>query len=71
MVDYRAKIYRQNADDCRAQAARDPIEKEAWLKLADEWLRLADSLDHQADPHRTGPQQSSERKPTARAGDHD
>src|SRR5688572_29769045 len=41
MVDYRAKVYRQNADDCRAQEARDPTQKEAWLKLADEWLRLA------------------------------
>jgi hypothetical protein len=46
MVDNQAKVYRENADDCRAQAARDqPGEKEAWLKLADEWLRLAESLD--------------------------
>ena len=62
MVDYRAKIYRQNADDCRAQAARDPTEKEAWLKLADEWLRLADSLDHLGRASSQDPQQSSERQ---------
>jgi hypothetical protein len=28
MVDSRAKVYRENADDCRAQAARDQPEKE-------------------------------------------
>jgi hypothetical protein len=72
MVDNRAKVYRENADDCRAQAARDqPGEKEAWLKLADEWLRLADSLDHLVRAPSRDPQQSSERQPTARAGDHD
>ena len=32
MVDNPSKDYRENADDCRAQAARDqPGENEAWL----------------------------------------
>ena len=72
MVDNRAKVYRENADDCRAQAARDqPGEKEAWLKLADDWLRLARSLDDLGRVASENAQQSSERQPTARAGDHD
>jgi hypothetical protein len=35
--------YRQNAELCRAQAERSkrPSEKEAWLKLAQDWLMLA------------------------------
>ena len=72
MVDNRAKIYRENADDCRAQAARDqPGEKEAWLKLADEWLRLAESLDDLTQ-RRVGECATTVTEPHLReGGDHD
>jgi hypothetical protein len=35
--------YRAKADECRALAAQCafPFEKEAWLRLADDWLVLA------------------------------
>jgi hypothetical protein len=35
----------RQAQDCkdRAAEARDPIDSDAWLKLADEWLALARS----------------------------
>jgi hypothetical protein len=37
--------YRKQAEDCRQMAAKaiSPLDKEAWLKLAGDWLRLADS----------------------------
>jgi len=36
--------YRKRAKDCRQMAAKaiSPLDKEAWLKLAGDWLRLAD-----------------------------
>jgi hypothetical protein len=36
--------YRKQAEDCRQMAAKaiSPLDKEAWLKLAGDWLRLAD-----------------------------
>jgi hypothetical protein len=36
--------YRKQAEDCRQMAtmAISPLDKEAWLKLAGDWLRLAD-----------------------------
>jgi hypothetical protein len=38
-----ADEYRKNADDCREQAAKAlrPLDKERWLKLAEDWLKLA------------------------------
>jgi hypothetical protein len=35
--------FRRQAQDCkdRAAGARDPIDEDAWLKLAEEWLALA------------------------------
>ena len=35
--------FRRQAQDCkeRAAGARDPIDGDAWLKLAEEWLALA------------------------------
>jgi hypothetical protein len=44
--DYAAKFRRQ-AEECRAQAAKavNPIDKEAWLRLAEEWLKMASSVD--------------------------
>jgi hypothetical protein len=71
MVDNRAKVYREHADDCRAQVARDqPGEKGAWLKLADDWLRLAHSLDDLGRVASENAQQSSERH-LHEGGDHD
>ncbi len=36
--------YRKEAEDCRQMAANaiSPLDKEAWLKIAGDWLRLAD-----------------------------
>ena len=35
--------FRRQAQDCKDRAAgvRDPIDEDAWLKLAEEWLALA------------------------------
>jgi hypothetical protein len=35
------KTYRDKAEACR-QSAKDAREVEGWLKLADQWTRLAD-----------------------------
>ena len=37
--------FRRQAQDCkdRAAGARDPIDSDAWLKLAEEWLALANA----------------------------
>ena len=37
--------FRRQAQDCkeRAAGARDPIDGDAWLKLAEEWLALANA----------------------------
>ena len=39
--------FRRQAQDCkdRAAGARDPIDSDAWLKLAEEWLALANAND--------------------------
>jgi hypothetical protein len=44
--DYAAR-FRKQAEECRAQAAKavNPIDKDAWLLLAEEWLRMASSVD--------------------------
>jgi hypothetical protein len=43
----RAADYRKRADECRqkAEAATNQHDKEAWLKLADEWLMLAKNAE--------------------------
>ncbi len=40
-------IYRKNADEARQQAAKSisPDDKERWLKIAEDWLKLAQSAD--------------------------
>jgi hypothetical protein len=42
-----AKRYRQNADDCRQRSlqARLPVDKANWLKIAEEWQKLAEEVD--------------------------
>jgi hypothetical protein len=46
MDDDSAK-YRKQADECREQAGKaySPLDKEAWLRVAGEWLKLAVSSD--------------------------
>jgi hypothetical protein len=45
--------YRKNAAECldRAAAARKSEDMDAWLLIAEDWLRLADELDA-ADQHK-------------------
>jgi hypothetical protein len=42
----RAERYRAEANECRllAEKAASPIDKEAWLRLANDWLKLADGI---------------------------
>ena len=42
-----AERYRQNADDCRQRSlqARAPADKANWLKIAEEWQKLAEEVD--------------------------
>jgi hypothetical protein len=44
--------YRKQAEDCRQMAGKviSPLDKEAWLKLAGDWLRLADDADLREKP---------------------
>ena len=46
MSDEAAK-FRKQAEECREQAAKaiSPVDKEAWLRVAGEWLKLAVSAD--------------------------
>ena len=41
--------FRKQAEECRAQAAKavSPLDKEAWLQVAEEWLKLAESAENQ------------------------
>jgi len=38
--------YRAESEECRrfAEQATSPLDKEAWLRLAAEWLKLAESV---------------------------
>jgi hypothetical protein len=42
-----AERYRQNADDCRQRSlqARTPADKANWLRIAEEWQKLAEDVD--------------------------
>jgi hypothetical protein len=39
--------FREAANECREQAAkaRHPADKEAWQRLASDWIKLADGLE--------------------------
>lgn len=39
--------FRKHAEECRPMASKviSPLDKEAWLKLAEDWLRLAQSAE--------------------------
>jgi hypothetical protein len=47
MPNHEAARFRQQAEDCRQQAAKtvSPLDKEAWLRVAEEWLKLAVSVE--------------------------
>jgi hypothetical protein len=42
-----AARFRKQAEDAREHAAKaiNPLDKEAWLRIAEEWLSLASSAD--------------------------
>jgi hypothetical protein len=42
-----AARFRKQAEECREQAAKaiSPVDKEAWLQLAEDWLKLALSAE--------------------------
>jgi hypothetical protein len=46
MTDDAAR-FRKQAEEARDQAARaiSALDKEAWLRVAEEWLKLASSVD--------------------------
>jgi hypothetical protein len=39
--------FRKQAEECRAQATKavSPLDKESWLRAAEEWLKLASSAE--------------------------
>jgi hypothetical protein len=49
--------FRSEAEECRklADEARNPIDKEAWLRLASDWIALAQAAEqrrgHAKEPH--------------------
>jgi hypothetical protein len=42
----KATRFRKPADECREQAAKavSPLDKESWLPVAEEWIKLASQL---------------------------
>ena len=42
-----AARFRKQAEECREQAAQaiNPLDKESWLRVAEEWLKLAMSAE--------------------------
>jgi hypothetical protein len=47
MSEEEAARFRKQADECREQAAKaiSPLDKEAWLRVAGEWIKLAMSAE--------------------------
>jgi hypothetical protein len=47
MTDTEAARFRRQAQECVEQAERSisPIDKETWLRVAAEWLKLAQSAE--------------------------
>jgi hypothetical protein len=44
-------LYRSRADECRLQAEKavNPIDKEAWLRLATDWTKMAQAVEARRD----------------------
>jgi hypothetical protein len=47
MSDETAARYRKQAEEARQEAANavSPLDKEAWLRIAEEWVKLALSVE--------------------------
>jgi hypothetical protein len=47
MSDDEADMFRRQAEECRLQAEKavSPLDKEAWLRVAGDWIKLAQSID--------------------------
>jgi hypothetical protein len=47
MSEDEAARFRKQADECREQAAKavSPLDKESWLRVAEEWIKLAMSVE--------------------------
>jgi hypothetical protein len=47
MSEAEAARFRQQAEECRQQAEKaiSPLDKEAWLRVAGEWIKLAQSAE--------------------------
>jgi hypothetical protein len=47
MPDDDATRFRRQAEECRQQAenAINPLDKESWLRVAAEWIKLAQAVD--------------------------
>lgn len=47
MSDQDIARYRAQAEECRQQAKRavSPLDKEAWLRVAGEWIKLAQAAE--------------------------
>jgi hypothetical protein len=47
MTETDAERFRQEADECRKLAERSAsqFDKEAWLRLASDWIKLAESAE--------------------------
>jgi hypothetical protein len=47
MSDNDATRFRKQAEECREQAAKavNPLDKESWLRVAAEWIKLAQATD--------------------------
>jgi uncharacterized alpha-E superfamily protein len=47
MPDIEPEKFRREAEECRrnAEQARNPIDREAWLRLAEDWMELVRSAD--------------------------
>jgi hypothetical protein len=48
MTEIDVERFRREAEECRQQAERTlaPIDKEAWLRRAADWTKLAEDAEH-------------------------
>jgi hypothetical protein len=55
MSESEADRFRKRAEECRrlAEAAVSALDRETWLRVADEWLKLAQSIDGRSGPEAT------------------
>jgi len=53
MSDTEADRFRKQAEDARQMAAKaiSPLDAATWLRIAEEWLRLAQAADKRAGKH--------------------